>query len=193
MSESLLNTPILWINSYLQEKLATVDAGIGVPFFPSKPSSIDDLTEQWITIENTIYPYSGVMSTWDRMFRMRRSAFPHVKEEQVLYYFYATQDNVTEKMIQVQEQILRLMDREDETAEEVNRWARNKGIINVGTEQAPVNVTNKFYFHGFKVYQLEEVRDIIDFGTARTFGGNKIIIDYKYHQMPDLTNNDLTL
>jgi hypothetical protein len=46
-----------------------------------------------------------------------------------------------------------------------------------------------FYFHSFKVYQLEEVRDIIDFGTARTYAGNKIIIDYQYHQMTELTNN----
>jgi len=40
----------------------------------------------------------------------------------------------------------------------------------------------KFFFHRFRVYQLEEVRDIIDFGTARTYGGNKIIIDFEYHQ-----------
>jgi hypothetical protein len=46
-----------------------------------------------------------------------------------------------------------------------------------------------FYFHTFKVYQLEEARDIIDFGTARTYGGNKIIIEFDYHQMPALTSN----
>jgi len=49
-----------------------------------------------------------------------------------------------------------------------------------------------FYFHDFKVYQLEETRDIIDFGTARTYAGNKIIIDFDYHQMPSLTNNNWT-
>jgi hypothetical protein len=27
------------------------------------------------------------------------------------------------------------------------------------------------------------VRDIIDFGTARTYGGNKIIIEYDYHMV----------
>jgi hypothetical protein len=51
------------------------------------------------------------------------------------------------------------------------------------------SIDNMFYFHNFKVYQLEETRDIIDFGTARTYGGNKIIIDFDYHQMPDLTTN----
>lgn len=186
-NDSFLNTPILWINTYLQEKLAT-GAGIGVPIFPTRPASIDDLTSSWVTIESQNYDYAGVMATWDRMFRMRRSPFPHIKEEQVLYYFYATQENVTEQMVQIQEQVFRLMDRADETAEEINDWAKAKGPINVGTQASPILVENQFYFHNFKVYQLEEVRDIIDFGTARTFGGNKIIIDYRYHQMPSLNN-----
>ena len=38
------------------------------------------------------------------------------------------------------------------------------------------------YFHDFKIYQLEEARDIIDFGTARTYAGNKIIIEYCWHK-----------
>ena len=46
-----------------------------------------------------------------------------------------------------------------------------------------------FYFHNFKIYQLEETRDIIDFGTARTYGGNKIIVDFDYHQKPVLDSN----
>lgn len=188
-NDSFLNTPILWINTYLQEKLAT-GAGIGVPIFPTRPASLDDLTASWITVEAQNYDYAGVMATWDRMFRMRRGPFPHIKEEQVLYYFYATQENVTEQMVQVQEQIFRLMDRGDETAEEINTWAEGRGAINVGTQASPILVENQFYFHNFRVYQLEEVRDIIDFGSARTYGGNKIIIDYRYHAMPALTNAD---
>lgn len=202
MAESLLNTPILWINTYLQEKLAiggvglssqadddnltnfTDSPGIGVPMFPTGPSSIDQLTQEWVVLNDERYPTAGVMATWDRMFRMRKRVFPHIKEEQVLYYFYATQDNVTPLMIQVQEKVFRLFDREDESAQEINSWAANK-TINVGTQQSPINVSNRFFFHSFKVYQLEEVRDIIDFGTARTYGGNKIIIDYKYHQVDE--------
>ena len=190
-STSTFNTPTLWINEYLKEKIG-LDTGIGVPFFPSRPASIDELTESWITItpqyvlddngrptpnltqESQRLAYAGVMATWDRLVRMRRSPFPHTKQEQLLYYFYATQDNVIENMVQVQEKVLRLMDREDETAEEINAWAKAKGEID--------GMTNKFYFHRFRVYQLEEVRDIIDFGTARTYGGNKIIIDFEYHQ-----------
>ena len=176
-STSTFNTPILWINKYLQEKIAadeTLNIGIGVPFFPSRPATIDELTESWITVENNIYPYKGIMATWDRLVRMRRSPFPHIKQEQLLYYFYATESEVTEQMVRVHEAVLRLMDREDETAEEINSWAKAKGPID--------GMDCKFYFHKFKVYQLEEVRDIIDFGTARTYGGNKIIIDFEYHQ-----------
>lgn len=193
MTESLLNTPVLWINSYLQEKLATLDTGIGVPFFPSRPASIDELTEQWITVDNNIYPYAGVMATWDRMIKMRRGPFPHIRSEQILYYFYATESNVTEQMVQTQELILRLLDRGDESAEDLNSWALRKGQINVGTQGTPNLISNKFYFHNLKVYQLEETRDIIDFGTARTYGGNKIIIEYTYHQMPGLTSNTPSL
>lgn len=192
MTESLLNTPVLWINRYLQTKLATSGTQIGIPFFPSRPASIDELTEQWITVDNNIYPYAGVMATWDRLIKMRRGPFPHIRSEQILYYFYATESNVTEQMVQTQELILRLLDRGDESAEDLNTWA-SQNQINVGTQQSPNLLSNKFYFHNLKVYQLEETRDIIDFGTARTYGGNKIIIEYTYHQMPELTNNDLSL
>lgn len=172
MTEPTLNTPMLWINKYLQEKIIEL-ADIPMPFFPTRPASIDDLTETWVVINDERYQYGGVMATYDRLVRMRRSAFPHIKQEQALYYFYATAEGVTPQMVQIQEAVLRLMDREDETAEEINNWARGKTIG--GLEP-------KFYFHRFKVYQLEEVRDIIDFGTARTYGGNKIIIDFEYHQ-----------
>ena len=131
------------------------------------------------------------MATWDRLIKMNKKSFPHIKCEQIMYYFYATGDNPIPKMVQIQEQVLRLMDRGNETAEEVNNWASNRQV-NLGTQQSPNLIDNMFYFHDFKVYQLEESRDIIDFGTARTYGGNKIIIEYDYHAMPDLTGADWT-
>lgn len=196
-NSSLLNTPVLWINQYIQEKTA-LDVGIGMPIFPSFPSSIDDLTESWVTVdpaianpgEQNLYSFAGVMGTWDRMFRLRRGPFPHIRTEQILYYFYATQSDVTETMVQIQEEILRLFDRGDESAEDINKWFRGRSIPidaknRSGTTET-LDLQNMFYFHNFKVFQLEEVRDIIDFGTARTYGGNKIIIEYTYHQMPEL-------
>lgn len=184
---SALNTPALWVNRYLQEKIYGLTKS-AVPFFPTAPTTIDDLTERFMTLpvetEKNIFVdqkvnYNGIIAVYDRLIRMRRSPFPHIKCEQLLYYFYATQDDVVENMVQTQEAVLRLMDREDETAEEINKWSQGKVID---------GMTNQFYFHKFKVYQLEEVRDIIDFGTARTFGGNKIIIDFDYHQSPGIIN-----
>jgi hypothetical protein len=88
-------------------------------------------------------------------------------------------------MVRVQEAVFRLMDRGDESAQELNAWAKEKTIVH------PVEgeITCKFYFHDFKIYQLEEARDIVDFGTARTYAGNKIIIDYDYHQMQDIIDS----
>jgi hypothetical protein len=111
------------------------------------------------------------------MLRLRRSPFPHIKVEQVIYYFYATAENSIINMIKISEKTNRLMDREDETADEINEWCRQKGSIVVEGETIEPN----FRFHNFKVYQLQETRDVIDFGTARTYGGNKIIIEYSYH------------
>lgn len=173
-----INTPMLWVNKYLQENLASL-VKIAVPFFPTLPSSLDDLTETWVRIDNQNYQYSGVLCSYDRLMKMRRQAFPHVKSEQLLYYFYATEAGVTDNMIAVSETVLRLFDGEDESAQDINAWSVGKTINVNGVE-----MKNEFFFHGFKVYQLEETRDIIDFGTARTYGGNKIIIDYEYHRVP---------
>ena len=181
ISTGIINTPMLWINAYMQEKLAgAVD--IGIPFFPPSPNTIDDLTQSFVNIGGSNYGYGGIRCTYDRLTRLRRSQFPHIKGEQLLYYFFATSDGVTEKMVALTELTLRLMDREDETAEEINKWAKSKG--NIG------GLVPQFYFHKFRVYQLEEVADIIDFGTARTYGGNKMIIEYEYHQMGTTFNGE---
>jgi hypothetical protein len=170
-NDTLLNTPTLWINNYIKDKLS--DYGFdGIPFFPSTPSTIDDITET--LTEN------GIMATYDRLFRMNKKSFPHIKCEQMLYYFYATQSTVTENLVQVTEGVQRLLDRGDESAQEVNDWCSNRQI-NLGTSQNQNLIDNIFYFHTFKVYQLEETRDIIDFGTARTYGGNKVIVEFDYH------------
>lgn len=169
-NNDVLNTPVLWINKYLQDKIQLLTY-IQTPFFPSTPSTINDLTQY--------FPDGGVMATWDRLIKMNKTGFPHIKCEQLMYYFYATADNSILNMVKIQEAVLRLMDRFDETAEEINNWCSNRQIrLDDGSI-----IDNQFYFHNFKVYQLEETRDIIDFGTARTYGGNKIIIDFDYHQM----------
>lgn len=167
---SVLNTPVLWVNAYLQEKLQ--DLGFDtLPFFPTTPSTINDVTE--------FFPAGGVMCTYDRMIRMRRKPFPHIKCEELLYYFYATAENSIINMVKITERVMRLLDREDESAEEINAWCRAKGSIVVEGETIEFN----YNFHNFKVFQLQETRDIINFATARTYGGNKMIIYYDYNAL----------
>jgi hypothetical protein len=136
-------------------------------FFPTLPTEIDALTE-------TFPDSNEVFAVYDRMFKMRRMPFPYIKCEQLLYYFYAVGENATTKMVITQQQISDLLDRGDDSAKDLNDWAAaNQSAWN--TESKPI------FFHNFKIYQLEETRDIVDFGTARTYAGNKIIIDYDWH------------
>jgi hypothetical protein len=37
------------------------------------------------------------------------------------------------------------------------------------------------YFHSFRVYQVDETRDLLDLASARTVYANKLIIEYDYH------------
>lgn len=176
-NESLLNTPTLWINKYLEKKIPELTGLSDIPFFPTMPSTIDDLTE--------MFPSGEVFATYDRMFKMNRKNFPHIKNEQLLYYFYAVGSDPIIKVVKTTEAIFRLLDRLDESAEEINNWCSNRTIEVKDPTTNPtstLSLDNIFYFHNFKVYQLEETRDIIDFGTARTYAGNKIIIDFEYHQ-----------
>jgi len=168
-----ISYPPIFVNDYLAEK---VDSrfGFNVPFFPTGPSTLDQLTKE--------FP-EGLFCVYDRMFRMRRKSFPHIKDEQLLYYFYKTSSDVV-ALIETTQLVQDLLDRGDESGQEVNAWIQSKittkddgskVYIKGGKEFLPV------FFHEFTIYQLEEARDIVDFGTARTYAGNKIIISYCYH------------
>lgn len=173
-----VNTPMLWINKYLQEKLAE-HLKIAVPIFPTLPSTIDNIQDYFLKINNINYEYAGVMGVYDRMFKLRRGPFPHIKCEELLYYFYATDDNVTDYMVAVAELVLRLFDGEDESGQDLNSWLIGK-TINVNG----ANLKPEFFFHSFKAYQLEESRDVVAYKTARTYGASKLILSYDYHRVP---------
>lgn len=169
--------PPIFINEYLADKIpATIPNRFtgGLRFFPTAPTDINALTETFPEASNNVF------AVYDRMFRMRRKSFPHIKSEQLLYYFYKMTGD-PEALIETSQVIYDLLDREDESAEEINEWIMSKtvnGLFVVNGETfKPIR------FHRFKVYQLQETRDIVNFGTARTYAGNKIIIDYEYHQL----------
>jgi hypothetical protein len=197
-----INYPPVFINNYLSERISeyfSTQAGIviNLPFFPTSPTDINALTES--------FPNgNGLFAVYDRMFKMRRTAFPHIKREQLLYYFYKMQDT-PEQLIETSQLVQDLLDRGDESAQEINAWMSNlyraqgsntTEVQNIVTGNTETFKTVTFgsgpsakqfvlpFFHEIKVYQLEETRDIIDFGTARTYAGNKIIIDYDWHAAP---------
>jgi hypothetical protein len=175
--------PPVFINNYLKEKVTEYFNGeYSIPFFPVMPTDIDALTETFPTS-------NGTFAVYDRMFKYRRSPFPHIKSEQLLYYFYKMSGITPDFLMNVSQLVYDLLDRGDESAEDLNAWLQAKQrssnplVDDDGVPFEPV------YFHNIKMYQLEETRDIIDFGTARTYAGNKIILDYEYHTK-GYSNND---
>jgi hypothetical protein len=176
-----IHYPPAFINAYLAEK---VPAELGserfsnglMKFFPASPTDIEALTETFPDAA------ANVFAVFDRMLKMRRKPFPHIKSEQLLYYFYKMAGDPVD-LIEATQVVQDLLDREDESAQELNAWIRS--LPNGSSEGTKVIAGQDFlipFFHKIRIYQLEETRDLIDFGTARTYAGNKIIIDYDWHK-----------
>ena len=184
--------PPIFINKYLQEKLAVNGFG-AVPMFPTYPNDFSIANDFTLDILNGSSPqrfkFNGQAAVFDRMFKMRRTPFPHIKCEQLLYYFYALTEVAVVNLIEMTQHIQDLLDNEDESAQDLNEWIKSKisGTVVVdGVEKNKVTFDGTDFlvpfFHKIKIYQLQETRDIINFGTARTYAGNKIIIDYDWHK-----------
>jgi hypothetical protein len=184
--------PPVFINKYLQEKLAVNGFG-AIPMFPTYPSDFNIANDFTLDVLHgggpTRYSFQGQAAVFDRMFRVRRRVFPHIKCEQTLYYFYALTETAVTNIIEITQHIQDLLDAQDESAQDLNKWIASKvsGTITVdGKEHKKVTFDGTDflvpYFHSVKAYQLEETRDIVDFGTARTYASNKIIIDYDWHK-----------
>lgn len=172
--------PPAFINAYLAEKipaeLGSERFGNGLmKFFPVSPTDIESLTETFPEAS------ANVFAVYDRMFKMRRGPFPHIKCEQLLYYFYKMAGDPVD-LIESTQVVQDLLDREDESAEELNAWSAAKQASANPLRDDAGNILPLPFFHKIKIYQLEETRDIVDFGTARTYAGNKIIIDYDWHK-----------
>ena len=208
--------PPTFINRYLQEKLALNGFGANpmYPTMPTDPNIAYDFTLDQLTGDDPSvkFSFNGSLAIYDRMLKMRRNPFPHIKSEQLLYYFYAIEADAAENLIETTQMVQDLLDREDQSAQDLNTWIAEYQLAHPGTpvqakdgdklifdtkiiDGQPVEVprmlqTANFgdkdvalpFFHRIRVYQLEETRDLIDFGTARTYAGNKIIIDYDWHK-----------
>lgn len=165
--------PPTFINAYLSAKVPSYlpDRFSGsMKFFPTSPTDITALTETFPAGQDEVF------CVYDRMLKMRRTPFPHIKSEQLMYYFYKMAGD-PEALIETTQVVQDLLDNEDESAQDLNEWIKNNPIV--GPDGLPMPLP---FFHRLKIYQLQETRDIVDFGTARTFAGNKIIIDYDWHK-----------
>jgi hypothetical protein len=196
---SPIHYPPIFINNYLSEKipgyLKERFSG-NFRFFPTSPTDINALTESFPEASNDVF------AVYDRMFKMRRTAFPHIKHEQLLYYFYKMSGD-PEALIETTQLVSDLLDQGDESAQEINSWIRELRLSQGSKTKVvtdPITKKKETYdivtfgegagardffipfFHEIKIFQLQETRDIIDFGTARTYAGNKIIIDYDWHK-----------
>jgi len=191
MATEPITYPPVIINEYLSEKVAEKLSDRfyeSLKFFPTLPTDLNALTESFPEASQDVF------AVYDRMFKMRRMPFPHIKCEQLLYYFNALEENAVPNLIRITQKIQDFLDRGDESAEDLNAWILSTLEVEIETETlrpvATIPGHGTFYvpyFHNFKIYQLEETRDIIDFGTARTYAGNKMIIDYDWHAVyPDL-------
>jgi hypothetical protein len=134
---AVIHHPPTIINAYLAEKIGPGFETSGTTyFFPTLPTQIDDLI-------NTFPQSNGVFGVYDRMFKMRREAFPYIKCEQLLYYFYSVGENAQKNMIITQQQISDLLDQADDSAKDLNEWA----AANPGTWNAE---SKPLFFHNFK-------------------------------------------
>lgn len=170
-----ITNPTVFINEYLSEKIEDAFNGAindKIRFFPMGPTDINSLADDFPEAANDIFV------VYDRMFRMRRKPFPHIKCEQALYYFYKIAGS-PEQLFDAIQVTADLLDREDESGQEINEWLESKvvsGVVPIqGKDFKPV------FFHSFKVYQLQETRDVINHSTNRTFHGIKLIVEYEYH------------
>jgi len=172
--------PPVLINEYLAEKVPQRLPGRfkgEFRFFPTLPTDINSLIKNYPATANDVF---GV---YDRMFRLNRQAFPHVKCEQVMLYLYKMNSD-PEALIETVQIIYDLLDRKDESAQELNAWisskTKNNSLVTFGTGRLQKEFKPVF-FHELNIFSLEEARDIAAHGTGRTFAATKLIINYDYH------------
>ena len=179
MTTSISTTgfPPKFLNRYVAAQLAEfgiidsapetpLQAGFD-PMVPAQfPTNIEDLYNDTIQIRQTQSP---VLIVYDRMMRFRPTPFYRRKREQLIYFVYSSD---VAKLINTVRIITDSLDREDASAEDINKHSKNNA-----TTENPANI----YFHNTRVYQVDESRDVAELASARTLFVNKVIVEYDYH------------
>ena len=181
--------PPTFINRYIlselehYELISDVDLINPTPMIPAQVSTnIEDLYNDSIQIRQSESP---ILIVYDRLMRFRPTSFYLHKREQLIYFIYSTDVG---KLIDTVRVISSALDREDSSAEDVNRYNINNPILDANADiSTPFNVM----FHSTRVYQADESRDVAELASARTLFVNKLIVEYDYHvSSPIIINND---
>ena len=171
--------PPTFINRYIlselehYELISDADLINPTPMIPAQVSTnIEDLYNDSIQIRQSESP---ILIVYDRLMRFRPTPFYLHKREQLIYFIYSTDVG---KLIDTVRVISNALDREDSSAEDVNRYNINNPILDANADiSTPFNVM----FHSTRVYQADESRDVAELASARTLFVNKLIIEYDYH------------
>ena len=172
---NLTGFPPYFINGYIKDQLKYFELLTGTeqidPIIPVMPTNIDDLYGNYIGAPGQQDP---LMIVYDRMLRVHPGPFYARKREQIVYTIHSSS---LENVMGAYRVISEALDRTDASAQDVNEWSSKNTILDLDGQIIKPNV----FFHNFKVYQLNETRDLMDLTSARTIYRNKIIVEYDYH------------
>lgn len=140
------------------------------PIIPVQSTNIDDLYNEISVPDGTF------LIAYDRLIRYTNNTSYWNKREQLVYTIHANRSALGTNVSRV---ITEALDREDASAQDVNTW------LSQNQEDLPnLNV----FFHNFRVFQIDETRDIVELGSVNFNWRNKIIIEYDYHTNTSLYN-----
>lgn len=183
MKASLMAMPHVWINNFVAQELAKYeDCGVSaynvsnniIPFFPATPTNVEQIYNELLAGED-----NPLLVSYDRMLRFRPDTLYIHKREQLMYYMYT---GSVDTLFNAGNIVSQLLDREDVSAQEVNKWMNTKQNSNkpiLGLDGNPLELN--IFFRNIKVYQASEARDLVQLGTVKTVSSNKYIIEYDYH------------
>jgi len=177
MAESItLQTvfPPVLINKYIIDQLKKFGIVTGIegiePIVPVQSTSIDDLFDE-ITVTGDAF-----LIAYDRLIRYGSDTTYWNKREQLVYTIHSSD---SAQGLDISRVIVEALDREDAAAQDVNSW------LSANADKFPaLNV----FFHNFRVFQIDETRDILELGSVKFNWRGKIIIEYDYHATTSLYN-----
>lgn len=171
-----LGFPPFFINGYIKDQLINfgiIEQSETTPILPVTPEDSNTIYQQLLQTSNTPNP---LLIQYDRLLRFRPSPFYRRKREQLVYTFFCSS---YEKQSNAMAMVIEALDRQDSTAQDINAWAAANTLYDDdGVTPLPKNV----YFHNFRVYQVDESRDLIELASVNmSLTRGKIIVEFDYH------------